>query len=113
MKENQPSLDLVTDIPFGEATIVPKTIFTYWIAIDNKNYDLEDLYVLLDDLEDGNIYISDTTVYEMLKRFNVVNSRGSRSFPATTGDNFEFFKKKIDEEFWATVEKGRQLKNIS
>ena len=95
----QLTLDLTNDLPISKPRLEPYTAYRYWITINDVEYDLQDLFELLEELENHDAYISDSTVGKMLIELDVVTSCGSRSWAPKHGLNFKIFKQEIDKHY--------------
>ncbi len=83
-------------------TSVKKTeqrVYNYTIVLNGRTFDAYDMWITLQELEEGGIYITDALMVDALKKISVITSGGSRDFPATIGENFHMFKDLLKNRF--------------
>ena len=102
----QLTFDLSPDLPIGKSRLEPRTVYDFYINIDGKDYDLSEIYNVMN--RPGDYDLHDTEVGEMFLKFDILKSLGSRYSDPVKGQNFEKFKKiilKEMESMWSIEEK--------
>lgn len=71
----------------------PRQGFDYFVEIDGEKFDAADLLETLENVESGDVYITNQRMGKMLLKFGILHSLGSSRWyqGASKGDNFKEF----------------------
>jgi len=74
-----------------------KTIVESFVMIDGLEYEVADLYETCEMVADGDAYVNEKHMADMLVKYGVLASAGSRSWAGSKGPNYDAFMKKLSD----------------